>query len=65
MINGRWYATTRGANYVGPFPTRQAADAATKQLIELIRDVDSTEVAEAFVREFSRRAVRQGMENGD
>jgi Domain of unknown function (DUF6316) len=64
-LNGRWYVTTRGAVYVGPFPTRTAADAAAKQLIKLLADVDDPNVAGAFVREFTRRAVRNERTNPD
>jgi hypothetical protein len=56
QLNGGWYITTRGAVYVGPFPTRQSAESAVKQLTELLIDVDDPRVAEAFVREFGRRA---------
>jgi Domain of unknown function (DUF6316) len=55
-VNGVWYVTTRGANYVGPFATKLAADAAALQLTELLKSVDDAKTAEAFVREFSRRA---------
>jgi hypothetical protein len=59
QLNGGWYITTRGAVYVGPFPTRQVAELAVKQLTELLIDVDDPRVAEAFVREFSRRTDKQ------
>jgi hypothetical protein len=55
-VNGVWYVTTRGANYVGPFATKLAADDAARQLTDLLKEVDDPKAAEAFVREFSRRA---------
>lgn len=56
-INDRWYVTTRGARYVGPFLTKEAAGDAAKQLTELLADLDEPNTAEAFVSEFSRRAM--------
>jgi hypothetical protein len=46
---------TREGVYIGPYPTRDEANAALKQLISLIEDVTDPKVAEAFVREFARR----------
>jgi hypothetical protein len=65
QLNGGWYITTRGAVYVGPFPTRQAAESAVKQLTELLIDVDDPKVAEAFVREFGRRADKSRLTGQD
>ncbi len=63
QINSRWYVTTRGAHYVGPFSTWDAANDAARQISELLQGVDDANVAEAFVREFSRRhaeAIAEG-----
>jgi Domain of unknown function (DUF6316) len=59
-----WYAMTREGIYIGPYPTRDGADAALNQLIALLEDVDDPKVAEAFVREFARRADRAAAKNG-
>ncbi len=55
QINSRWYVTTRGSNYIGPFSSFDGASDAAKQIGELLQDVDDANVAEAFVREFARR----------
>jgi hypothetical protein len=49
---------TREGIYIGPYPTRDQANDALKQLIALIADVTDPKVAEAFVREFARRAEK-------
>jgi hypothetical protein len=64
-INGRWYASTREGVYMGPFSTRDAAIKAAEELIDVVGDVDDPEVAQAFVRELSRRAVRVELGDGE
>ena len=54
-INGRWYLTTRGGFYVGPYPTKTEADATAELLTKLLEGVDDPNAAAAIIREFSQR----------
>jgi Domain of unknown function (DUF6316) len=55
LARGRWYVATRERLDVGPFSSREEAEAAATLLIEALDGVDDPEVAQAFIREFSRR----------
>ena len=50
---------------MGPFSTRDAAIKAAEELVDVVGDVDDPEVAQTFVRELSRRAVRVELDNGE
>lgn len=63
VANSNWYVATREGFNLGPFPTRDAADAAVTELIELLKDTDSPEPAEAFVQQFAKRIM--GAADGD
>ena len=63
VANGNWYVATREGFNLGPFPTRDAADAAVTELIELLKDAENPESAIAFVQQFARRM--NGAANGD
>jgi len=55
LARGRWYVTTRERMDVGPYGTREEAEAAAKLLTEALDGVEDPDVAQAFIREFSRR----------
>jgi Domain of unknown function (DUF6316) len=55
LARGRWYVATRERMDVGPFGSREEAEAAAKLLTEALDGVDDPDVAQAFIREFSRR----------
>jgi hypothetical protein len=55
LKDGSWYIATREGIDVGPYPSREDAQAAARELTELLRGVDHTHAAVAFIREFLRR----------
>jgi Domain of unknown function (DUF6316) len=55
LARGRWYVATRERMDVGPYSSREEAEAAARQLTEALDGVEDPEVAQAFIREFSRR----------
>jgi hypothetical protein len=55
VANSNWYVATREGFDLGPFPTRDAADAAVTELIELLKDAENPEPARAFVQQFAKR----------
>jgi hypothetical protein len=60
MARGRWYVATRERMDVGPYPTREEAEAAAAQLALALDGVDDPVVALAFLREFIRRREAMG-----
>jgi hypothetical protein len=55
LVRGRWYVTTRERLDVGPFGSREEAEDAARLLTEALNGVDDPDVAQAFIKEFSRR----------
>jgi hypothetical protein len=55
VINGEWYLATREGIEVGPFLTRKAVESASRELIELLKDTDSPQIAALRVSDFARR----------
>jgi hypothetical protein len=55
LARGRWYVTTRERLDVGPFGTREEAEEAAGLLAEALNGVDDPIVAQALIKEFSRR----------
>jgi len=55
MARGRWYVVTRERMDIGPFETREEAEAASQQLSVAIDGVDDPKVALALIQEFIRR----------
>ena len=56
VVNGAWFIATREGIDVGPYATRQSAEAAAHELGEMLAGVDDVEVAKLFIREFRRRS---------
>jgi len=55
MTRGRWYVVTRERVDIGPYDTREDAEAAAKLLAETLDGVDEPAVAVALINEFVRR----------
>lgn len=55
LARGRWYVATRERLDVGPFSSREEAEEAARLLAEALDGVDDPDVAQAFIKEFSRR----------
>lgn len=55
MARGRWYVVTRERIDVGPYATKEAAEAAAEQLGRALNGIDDPAIALALISEFVRR----------
>jgi hypothetical protein len=51
-IFNQWFIRTREGIEVGPYPTREAAEAAAKQLSAMLDGINDPEITRQFIREF-------------
>ena len=58
QVNGAWFVTTREGIDVGPYGSKESAEAASAELAEMLSSVDDLEIARLFIREFRRRRAR-------
>jgi Domain of unknown function (DUF6316) len=57
MANGAWYFATREQIDVGPFPSREAAEAGVTRLLAMLEGVDDPAMARRLIEDYaSRRA---------
>ena len=54
-----WFVTTREGIDVGPYTSKESAEAASVELATLLAGVDDPETARTFIREFSERRGRE------
>ena len=52
LADGSWYFATREGIDVGPYPTRQAAEAGSVRLAKLLRGQDDPIAIQKIIREF-------------
>jgi hypothetical protein len=52
LADGTWYFATREGIDVGPYPTREAAEAGSVRLAKMLRGVDDTLAVQKIIREF-------------
>jgi hypothetical protein len=52
LVNGDWFVATREGIDVGPYGTREAAEAASRRIAEMLAGVSDPAVARQFIREF-------------
>ncbi len=55
LARGRWYVVTRERMDVGPFATREDAEAVAAELAQALDGIEDANVALALIREFIRR----------
>ncbi len=55
MARGRWFVITRERIDVGPYDTKEAAEAAAEQLGQALDGIDDPVIALALIGEFVRR----------
>jgi len=52
LADGHWYFATREGVDVGPYPTRDAAEAGSKRLAKMLRGINDSVAAQKIIREF-------------
>jgi hypothetical protein len=52
MVNGQWFVATREGIDVGPYTTRDAAEAVASRLASMLHGIDDAEISRQFIREF-------------
>jgi len=60
MVNGQWFLATREGVDVGPFPTREAVEDATEEVLALLKRADDPVIAAVRLQEFVRRLNTEG-----
>ena len=52
LADGHWYFATREGVDVGPYPTREAAEAGSKRLAKMLHGINDSVASQKIIREF-------------